>query len=193
MGLFSNGKKLIIYLTKSYKKKLLMKMNLKDKVEVNLVKELELFNRNFDQYKIDYMDKDDRSTEEDVAKELLIEVFDIFNKRKEDKMENEVNNCSICLEDISCKNNNCKLCCGHEFHLSCIFELNKSDNNYSNKCPLCRKIFNEKNGRDMEITREMIHDTSLTLGGLDMSLIHRITHLNNTQLLTLNSLIDILD
>lgn len=168
-------------------------MSLKEKVKMKLVKELTLFNTNFDQYKIDYMDKDDRSTQDDVARELLVEVSDVFCMNPKPKPKSpKKNECSICLEDISCKNDNCKLGCGHEFHLSCILKLNQSSDSYGKKCPLCRKEFTDQNNH-REITRQDIHDASLRLGGLDMSLIHRVSHLNADQLVTLNSLMDVLD
>lgn len=57
---------------------------------------------------------------------------------------NEIEPCSICLEQIK-DTNHCTLDCGHKFHLPCIFELYKQfTSKFNNKCPLCRKEFTEK-------------------------------------------------
>jgi len=56
-------------------------------------------------------------------------------------MENETSsseeeNCSICLEKIQEKDP--PLSCGHVFHASCLEKMT------DNRCPLCRRIFREK-------------------------------------------------
>ena len=45
----------------------------------------------------------------------------------------KVNECSVCLEDIKCKNCFTLLMCGHTFHLCCITRCQP------NWCPICRK------------------------------------------------------
>ena len=47
------------------------------------------------------------------------------------KLEQNIE-CTICLEDISCKNCYTLLNCGHSYHLSCITRCQP------NYCPLCR-------------------------------------------------------
>ena len=163
------------------------KMSLENKVQEKLIKELELFNENFTKYKEKYLDQDDPSGEDDIAKELLYEIMDVFKVGiRENKKE-----CSICLDKINNKNDNCKLGCGHEFHLSCIFKLNKVGSRYGNICPLCRVEFN-KNIPDTG-TMDTIHDISARLPGLKSLLIHRVTHLSDQQLNTLSNLMDVLD
>ena len=51
--------------------------------------------------------------------------------------------CPICFDNV-CDNNYCVLKCGHEYHLECIFELYNQDEDFSNKCPLCRNKYMEK-------------------------------------------------
>jgi hypothetical protein len=49
---------------------------------------------------------------------------------------NNIDNCTICLNDINITDNNIiKLNCGHLFHFICCF----NSLNYNNKCPLCRQ------------------------------------------------------
>jgi len=50
---------------------------------------------------------------------------------KQDKIEK----CSICLEDTDIVLYNC----GHHFHESCLIKLSKTNSEYYNKCPMCRK------------------------------------------------------
>jgi len=50
--------------------------------------------------------------------------FDMLKEKKE-KIE-----CSICLEEIDCKNCFCLLTCGHSYHLGCILKCHN--------CPICR-------------------------------------------------------
>lgn len=166
------------------------KMSIQDKVKEKLLKELELFNDNFEKYKDEYMDKDDPSGKCEIAEELLSDVKDVFSfliKEKEKKCE-----CSICLEEIDDKNNNCKLGCGHKFHFDCIVRLNQSNTSYGKKCPLCRKEF-INNANTLPRTIQTIHDISVELPGLRALLIHNIIHLSDTQLTTLSNLFDVLE
>jgi hypothetical protein len=47
------------------------------------------------------------------------------------KTLNEPLECSICLNDIDCKNCICLLMCGHAYHIGCIHQ--------QTFCPLCRQ------------------------------------------------------
>ena len=64
--------------------------------------------------------------------------------------------CSICMEGIK-KTGNCVLECGHEFHLECVFELYRQLQNFSNKCPLCRKEYTRQNDPIVRYTHERIY------------------------------------
>jgi len=46
------------------------------------------------------------------------------------KEKRETIECSICLEEIDCKNCFCLLTCGHSYHLACILKCHN--------CPICR-------------------------------------------------------
>ena len=59
------------------------------------------------------------------------------------KQPKPVDSCPICLEQIK-ENNCCTLKCNHNFHFECIMELYRSNNNFSNKCPMCRDEFTER-------------------------------------------------
>ena len=169
-----------------------IKMNMETMLQKNLLKELAMFNKDFAEYKEEYMDKDDKSSQKDVAEELLSEVLDIFYSEK--KVEEE---CSICLEKIDNKKNNCKLGCGHEFHFGCILQLNKTDAKYGSTCPLCRIQFDDKEAGEKRMreegTMQTIHDISIRLPGRQALLIHRMTHLSEQQLITLDGLMDVVE
>ena len=60
--------------------------------------------------------------------------------KKKEKKERE--DCSICMSKVKSKNS-CTLKCGHEFHLSCIFDLYNQQSGYRNKCPNCRGVFHK--------------------------------------------------
>lgn len=48
--------------------------------------------------------------------------------------------CSICMNDISLKNNHCTTPCGHTFCFGCITKSLQ----YANKCPYCRTVLVEE-------------------------------------------------
>lgn len=58
-------------------------------------------------------------------------------------IQNNTEQCSICMEKIQ-SINTCTLECCHKFHLSCIFQLYKTNFEFNNKCPLCRNEFTKK-------------------------------------------------
>ena len=44
--------------------------------------------------------------------------------------------CPVCLDNVICNDDCCKLKCGHEYHLKCIFELYDTEGN-SSECIIC--------------------------------------------------------
>ncbi len=70
-------------------------------------------------------------TKQEILERLIRE-----EKRREE--ECEIKECSICLDQIT-KDNHI-LPCNHQLHTYCFNELKKT----SNKCPLCRKEFEEE-------------------------------------------------
>ncbi len=62
---------------------------------------------------------DSRSTEE-------------YELSYEEQIENNVEECSVCYERISGRNN-CNLLCGHLLCIHCLLEITK------NECPICRR------------------------------------------------------
>lgn len=68
----------------------------------------------------------------------------------------EYNKCSICYELMKEKDI-CVLECNHKFHLSCIFTLYKTHNEFCNKCPLCRKEYTSFQYQEyMEVDGELL-------------------------------------
>ena len=67
----------------------------------------------------------------------------IFNSTNVVSTPTKSDNCPICLDPIK-DNNSCILKCEHKFHLECIFELYRTKNAFSNKCPMCRDEFTKK-------------------------------------------------
>jgi hypothetical protein len=57
------------------------------------------------------------------------------NIKPQDK-QNEIECCSMCLEEMEKPCECTKLPCGHTFHTNCISQLR--DSSINNKCPLCR-------------------------------------------------------
>ena len=51
--------------------------------------------------------------------------------------------CTICCENIE-ENDVVKTKCGHEFHFSCLLKNMEKNNLTGDKCPICRKVLNEK-------------------------------------------------
>lgn len=73
------------------------------------------------------MDIDQDPTREPIriVKDFLKNNYFDMLKEKKEKIE-----CSICLEEIDCKNCFCLLTCGHSYHLGCVLKCHK--------CPICR-------------------------------------------------------
>jgi hypothetical protein len=63
--------------------------------------------------------------------------MNVFNS----EIENEIDICSICLENMNEKNETFLLDCNHRFHTKCIIDVFRKTYSYENngKCPLCRK------------------------------------------------------
>jgi hypothetical protein len=70
-------------------------------------------------------------------------IFNTLQNKKycERHLKKELKDCPICLEKIQENKDNCCLECGHKFHLSCIFELYNQNQEFNNKCPMCRKEY----------------------------------------------------
>ena len=171
--------------------------NMIDVALKNLVKELNSLNKDFEKYKKKYMDKDNMSTMNEVREELLNDMLDMLEIDEECRKEKKIEKrdiCTVCINDMGDKNK-CVLKCGHKFHFDCIMKLMNTDTPYSNKCPLCRIEFNKKsdseNGENG--TMQTIHNISMRLGGLSGTLIHAITHLDEQQIITLTTLLDVLE
>lgn len=165
--------------------------DINDKAFDEIVKEMVCFNNNFEKYKNVYMDEDDVSTKNDIKVELLEQVklileceekkvdFRSFTLKRNKKIQKE---CPICLEGMERNKDTCKLGCGHTFHLSCIFELKGKGERYSNICPLCRTKYCEKSDRELndDDAERRIHEMSVRMNSEVGNLIHRITHIDNT-------------
>lgn len=59
-----------------------------------------------------------------------IRIVKDYLKNKYWELDKELENCSICMEEICCKKCFSLLSCGHYFHMSCIYKCSS--------CPLCR-------------------------------------------------------
>ena len=91
-------------------------------------------------------------------KELLKQSLNLVESIEEPKkvIENEVETCYICLEDIDLNKNSVSLTCGHKLHFDCFMKNMIINNKRRGKCGLCRKEYLSEDDRDdiREIQRQ---------------------------------------
>ena len=58
----------------------------------------------------------------------------LTSSNSHDKCHIHSDDCPVCLTNLACNDDICKLRCGHLFHSSCVFKWN----NHDCRCPCCR-------------------------------------------------------
>ena len=71
-----------------------------------------------------------------VPRDLLKALPKYFVLKTKDLSANNIQPCSVCLENYKCRQHSQELPCGHVFHKVCI---HKWFTKYNRTCPVCRK------------------------------------------------------